>query len=40
MEGFDKDGETSTLDQYSADVQDVKREVMTILDNVKEEEVE
>ena len=32
MGGFDEHGKTKTLDAYSASVQDVKREVMTIID--------
>lgn len=33
MSGFDEDEQTQTLDSYSAKVQEVKREVMTILDD-------
>lgn len=32
MKGFDEDDNTKTLDTYSASVQDVKRDVMTIID--------
>lgn len=32
MSGFDEEGKTNTLDAYSASVQDVKRDVMTIID--------
>ena len=32
MGGFDDDGKTKTLDAYSSSVQDMKREVMTIID--------
>ena len=32
MKGFDEDENTKTLDSYSASVQDVKRDVMTIID--------
>ena len=37
MEGFDEEGKTKTLDEYSANVQDLKRDVMSIIDG---EEVE
>ena len=33
MVGFDDKLETRTLDEYAADVQDAKREVMTLIDN-------
>jgi SNF2 family DNA or RNA helicase len=38
MTGFDSKNETTTLDQYSSAVQEVKREVMTILDEEVEDE--
>ena len=39
MGGFDADEETTTLDQYSTEVQNVKREVMTMLENKEERSV-
>ena len=36
MGGFDGDEETTTLDQYSVEVQNVKRDVMTMLEDKEE----
>lgn len=38
MAGFDEFGTTKTLDAYSASVQDIKRNVMTIIDKDKQEQ--
>ena len=34
MEGFDDEGKTKTIDAYSSSVQEIKRDVMTIIDTV------
>lgn len=38
MRGFDEEEKTTTLDAYSASVQDIKRDVMTIIDETKNDE--